>query len=131
MISTPVSTHSRPKAAEIIETIAKKHKYVSTHSRPKAAGPTDPILATKKPRFNTQPPEGGCPNIRRLTLLPPCVSTHSRPKAADAAVPIHRQRPRFNTQPPEGGCGEGVAVEAALIVSTHSRPKAAASVNAQ
>ncbi len=120
-----VSTHSRPKAAEIIETIAKKHKYVSTHSRPKAAGPTDPILATKKPRFNTQPPEGGCPNIRRLTLLPPCVSTHSRPKAAvklshklffmilfqhTAArrrlaswAKLHRQPHSFNTQPPEGG----------------------------
>ena len=55
-------------------------------------------------RFNTQPPEGGCPeNCGRSCGCE--VSTHSRPKAADSCL-----------------CKSiGVA-----IVSTHSRPKAAA-----
>ena len=55
-------------------------------------------------RFNTQPPEGGCP-LRKMTA--------------------HSLR-SFNTQPPEGGCGSGAAAGRRCKVSTHSRPKAAA-----
>ena len=75
--------------------------------------------------FNTQPPEGGCVNIKCVSDVP-MVSTHSRPKAAVRYSQAHpeliqfqhtaaRRRlaiscwPKargncFNTQPPEGGC---------------------------
>ena len=58
-----------------------KTTLVSTHSRPKAAALK---AAFSRPfgRFNTQPPEGGCPVYKRHDNL--SVS--------------------FNTQPPEGGC---------------------------
>ena len=55
-----VSTHSRPKAAELSVLNLPPHDGVSTHSRPKAAESAD--LKTVS----------GC-----------LVSTHSRPKAAD------------------------------------------------
>ena len=59
-----VSTHSRPKAAGMIDYLTFTFGIVSTHSRPKAAGGS----------ANT--PEGL-----------PGVSTHSRPKAAGATEP--------------------------------------------
>ena len=76
--------------------------------------------------FNTQPPEGGCVNVRQVPTRQ-TVSTHSRPKAAahllsGTLYPVAC----FNTQPPEGGC-QGRAIFWLLKnVSTHSRPKAAA-----
>ena len=53
--------------------------------------------------FNTQPPEGGWPKIRkRLTTIR-----------------------GFNTQPPEGGWQSGDTIRVHKNVSTHSRLKAA------
>ncbi len=80
--------------------------------------------------FNTQPPEGGWPNIKSAGKYESYVSTHSRPKAAGKVrimfyiseeVSTH-SRPKaagiaknamqyylnsFNTQPPEGGWPTG------------------------
>ena len=98
-----VSTHSRPKAAgpnkrppkttDAFQHTAARRRLaiksnrhaadllVSTHSRPKAAGWPPASTPTRRPSFNTQPPEGGW--IGRFR--------HSA------------GRRRFNTQPPEGG----------------------------
>ena len=59
-------------------------KDVSTHSRPKAAGILN-YVADNYFSFNTQPPEGGCHDY---ILLPDvfAVSTHSRPKAAGVLI---------------------------------------------
>ena len=96
---------------------------VSTHSRPKAADLTYQTLILL-PCFNTQPPEGGCVWLSRSAKtkwfqhtaarrrlqnrwLPQArfsVSTHSRPKAAGLRNPLQTAwRICFNTQPPEGG----------------------------
>ena len=122
---TTVSTHSRPKAADLVKRGVTVIGAVSTHSRPKAAaygvscnGRTLMFqhtaarrrLAGRKAKhsvcfsFNTQPPEGGCPH-RLPTKLIFLVSTHSRPKAA----------------------GMRCCAESQYMVSTHSRPKAAES----
>ncbi len=99
-----VSTHSRPKAAAQTWKFASPVVMVSTHSRPKAAAISDGSKPCYLPRFNTQPPEGGCEFMgRKLSMeqwfqhtaarrrLPSQVdnlnkwinvSTHSRPKAA-------------------------------------------------
>ena len=61
---------------------AANQNNVSTHSRLKAAG-TSRAAKNITQSFNTQPPEGGCPQ----TGLPEqarWVSTHSRLKAADS-----------------------------------------------
>ena len=121
-----VSTHSRPKAAGILDVLLKMEQAVSTHSRPKAAGAlwqTGAInpqfqhtaarrrlgggVKSKISRrgFNTQPPEGGwlLPRYTRISF-PPFQHTAARrrlaPACADGAPPA-----RFNTQPPEGGWG--------------------------
>ncbi len=78
---TPVSTHSRPKAAGGCQSKSIPSVSVSTHSRPKAAGKTAEYLQI----------------IRD-------VSTHSRPKAAGLSDFLIRQFTHgFNSQPPEGG----------------------------
>ena len=61
-----------------------------------------------KPRFNTQPPEGGW--LKNQTALP-------------------RFFDCFNTQPPEGGWTTGATLKILAAVSTHSRPKAAGKAN--
>ena len=53
--------------------------------------------------FNTQPPEGGWPDVGELADLLDC----------------------FNTQPPEGGWPIDIITLNDKLVSTHSRPKAA------
>ena len=121
-----VSTHSRPKAAGMLQLgMSDSEIVVSTHSRPKAAGFVQFDKFDVWGSFNTQPPEGGwvifgavlsryvvsthsrpkaagscCP-----TETPAfCVSTHSRPKAAGFGLVINSRITRcFNTQPPEGG----------------------------
>ena len=76
-----VSTHSRPKAAELGSKAKIYRVAVSTHSRPKAAE------------------QFGSPYCANYS-----VSTHSRPKAADFdAHNIQFVIVSFNTQPPEGG----------------------------
>ena len=56
-----VSTHSRPKAAAGKRMTPEQIEKVSTHSRPKAAACGRVQLFGCAGRFNTQPPEGGCP----------------------------------------------------------------------
>ena len=77
---------------------------VSTHSRPKAAAPIHTHSYYGNNSFNSQPPEGGCVNIK--AAMPRFrVSTHSRPKAAASAFCRWcRCQAGFNSQPPEGGC---------------------------
>ena len=122
-----VSTHSRPKAAARSALHCLRCNMVSTHSRPKAAAVTFRQLLPSLPRFNTQPPEGGCCSsifkhsssvkfqhtaarrrllrLNRGTCLGISVSTHSRPKAAAFFITSFACTIlSFNTQPPEGGC---------------------------
>ena len=55
--------------------------------------------------FNTQPREGGCPNIRSSLAYAVVVSTHSRAKAAAISdIQDPQSEEGFNTQPREGGC---------------------------
>ena len=76
-----VSTHSRPKAAELTIDLQQQAYSVSTHSRPKAADCRCCIDCQQE-----------------------IVSTHSRPKAAEKRMEQRNQfYKRFNTQPPEGG----------------------------
>ena len=97
-----VSTHSRPKAADIRRGAITRERVVSTHSRPKAA------VGTLK------------------SIVGFSVFQHTAARRR-----LHHQRPdpspggRFNTQPPEGGCISKYALKGAENVSTHSRPKAA------
>ena len=80
---------------------------VSTHSHPKVAAEAAPEPTLGDLRFNTQPPEGGCPLPER---------------------PWQPAPPRFNTQPPEGGCLLKILHSTFCGVSTHSHPKVAARV---
>ena len=98
-----VSTHSRPKAAESAVGLDSEQIVVSTHSRPKAADSCSTWMSLKTMFQHTAA-------RRRLSfqwhsfhhLI--SVSTHSRPKAAE----------RFQCK-----------TLSRLAVSTHSRPKAA------
>ena len=83
---------------------------VSTHSRLKAAGCRKFCFSAIQPCFNTQPPEGGWPNVLGNvgSFFKPC----------------------FNTQPPEGGWAYAWYWGAAGSVSTHSRLKAAGAIHA-
>ncbi len=58
---------------------------VSTHSRPKAAGGRNAKNRRPKYCFNTQPPEGGW-TVSPYKSKSHSVSTHSRPKAAGSLV---------------------------------------------
>ena len=59
VLSLPVSTHSRLKAAGTKLIWHCCRSMVSTHSRLKAAGRRAYTLLSSGSRFNTQPPEGG------------------------------------------------------------------------
>ena len=149
-----VSTHSRPKAAahypggeqhlDVFQLTAARRRLlsllpfqasvvsVSTHSRPKAAATGIFWLPDNQPRFNSQPPEGGCDrNERDLRRLEE-VSTHSRSKAAAIFQPTAgRGECSFNSQPLEGGCTVAYHNHVPPSVSTHSRSKAAADADTQ
>ena len=89
---SPVSTHSRPKAADIIAYDASESLIVSTHSRPKAAAGTADTGRTSKEFQHTAA-------RRRLDAqaeleMNSSVSTHSRPKAAGS----NRRRNRILNQ---------------------------------
>ena len=118
-------TAARRRLVHLIPNLCRPQN-VSTHSRPKAAGMVETRRCLSMVCFNTQPPEGGWILLMRDFLFPRRVSTHSRPKAAG-----HGLHPRiaynnkfqhtaarrrlglrikagtrilgFNTQPPEGG----------------------------
>ena len=107
--------------------LAQSATPVSTHSRPKAAARVPPFKRPLHLRFNTQPPEGGCvvhrfyvKDVRGFNTQPPEGGCH-------AHTLQHGDRECFNTQPPEGGCASGPIINHPFThVSTHSRPKAAA-----
>ena len=54
-----VSTHSRLKAAELLDVGNMMTVFVSTHSRLKAADASCVSCPASWRGFNTQPPEGG------------------------------------------------------------------------
>ena len=129
-ILNKVSTHSRPKAAGCFRGFIPIRLSVSTHSRPKAAGVMTSCTQCVLNRFNTQPPEGGWMNLKRLnySMMLFQHTAARRRLELENTCRCHRTL-GFNTQPPEGGwfefgfCGKSVAV------STHSRPKAAGTNN--
>ena len=76
-------------------------QHTAARRRLRRCQPGEPISR----RFNTQPPEGGCPEPAQLRQSACWVSTHSRPKAAAKRVEYSLEKNHcFNTQPPEGGC---------------------------
>ena len=77
-----VSTHSHPKVAAAVGDAVAHCRFVSTHSHPKVAARYWVLIRGNIPRFNTQPPEGGCASCPTWCSVISC----------------------FNTQPPEGGC---------------------------
>ena len=101
-------------------------KTVSTHSRPKAAGVLEPFGAEVEKFQHTAARRRLVP--ANLPVNPPThVSTHSRPKAAGCGFRFGKKGQKsFNTQPPEGGWFVLYIYFAVVVyVSTHSRPKAA------
>ena len=99
-----VSTHSRPKAAGLLDVFAVLSLPVSTHSRPKAAGSVDGGVLKIKLTFQHTAARRRLD--KHICIVHICihVSTHSRPKAAGLV---------------------GLLGLAGIPVSTHSRPKAA------
>ena len=78
---------------------------VSTHSRTKAAALSLCTLQHTICGFNTQPHEGGCTWQTPKYVFNWLVSTHSRAEAAATGKVKRRNRTRcFNTQPRGGGC---------------------------
>ena len=93
-----VSTHSRPKAAGMLEWLQYHYGLVSTHSRPKAAG-----------------------NLAADFTTVAAVSTHSRPKAAGSFKGYRYERQDgFNTQPPEGGWFLGLFLASRRAMFQHT-----------
>ncbi len=76
------------------------------------------------PRFNTQPPEGGCQDIDEL-MSDWLVSTHSRPKAADGTGVRRNTALAFQHTAARRRLGFRTFTVHNRGVSTHSRPKAA------
>ena len=121
------------------------------HTAARRRLPRRQLAQTNAARFNTQPPEGGCPfsiSTRRTGRRFQHTAARRRLRPAPCRRPA---RSRFNTQPPEGGCQwtkdkprqaskfQHTAARRRLLpargvfrfwsgVSTHSRPKAAASL---
>ena len=83
VISTDVSTHSRPKAAGLICHLSQFRTTVSTHSRPKAAG-IKKTSARKASVVSTHSRPKAAGSLSNELLDTRDVSTHSRPKAAGA-----------------------------------------------
>ena len=122
-----VSTHSRPKAAGIVQTINKRQikkfqhtaarrrlayiclqctptEAVSTHSRPKAAGRHPCHVLTVFQCFNTQPPEGGwLINLLQQLKEQQFQHTAARRRLGRGTAWRNDDGSGFNTQPPEGG----------------------------
>ena len=84
---SPVSTHSRPKAAGLSDDL---NTYTSLFQHTAARRRLDlpKRCAFDGVGFNTQPPEGGWPDDKPKEDDKPKVSTHSRPKAAGLSLLI-------------------------------------------
>ena len=146
---TPVSTHSRPKAAGVSIGRNRVSKLVSTHSRPKAAGAaTTAYTQISKPFQHTAARRrlGQKHLIGRLyeklfqhtaarrrlgpfwvsDELGDSVSTHSRPKAAGKSSSGWYKTTVVSTHSRPKAAGTVFAApQIDEEVSTHSRPKAA------
>ena len=85
------------------------------------------MVRRTKPRFNTQPPEGGWLELIEFLMSFVQVSTHSRPKAAGrlSAQNYARELVSTHSRPKAAGFEKLVSSLYPLLVSTHSRPKAA------
>ena len=80
----------------------------------------------RRTRFNTQPPEGGCFIARPCFVVIQSFNTQPPEGGWQQKAYQCQHRAGFNTQPPEGGCKSDFAICALPSVSTHSRLKAAA-----
>ena len=92
---------------------------VSTHSRPKAAGSTSAINAPVS-AFQHTAARRRLGNISQGRASSIRVSTHSRPKAAGTKFLGDVARRRFNTQPPEGGWADNYDVLRLVIEFQHT-----------
>ena len=118
-----VSTHSRPKAAARSALHCLRCNMVSTHSRPKAAAVTFRQLLPSLPRFNTQPPEGGCcSSIFKHSSSVKFQHTAARRRLHFANVSDVLVGRSFNTQPPEGGCIHLVCSNCGHVRSFNTQP---------
>ena len=93
-----VSTHSRLKAAGLVQILHWIRSRVSTHSRLKAAGFGRKFGHDADNGFNTQPPEGGWRRTGWGIIIIYC----------------------FNTQPPEGGWKHHEMLLIALLWFQHT-----------
>ena len=97
---------------------------------PEGGCPSCPITRSKICGFNTQPPEGGCLFCQLRFELFHRVSTHSRPKAAAAHVIVTMRSKTFqHTAARRRLLIPSLSPACPIEVSTHSRPKAAAFTN--
>ena len=82
----------------------ERARVVSTHSRPKAAARHPAAKAALVGCFNTQPPEGGCPDRKTLGSRPRSFQHTAARRRLPGGRSSQDGGGRFNTQPPEGGC---------------------------
>ena len=119
-----VSTHSRPKAADMLAN-ELHHVGLFQHTAARRRLGLQTALILYAVGFNTQPPEGGWTNeplySDRLFLFQHTAARRRLVTPTDSMS----KNCCFNTQPPEGGCfGDFFCIHHARV-STHSRPKAA------
>ena len=149
VVSFRVSTHSRPKAADICPNTALLPPYVSTHSRPKAAEQGSGRRSSVQKFQHTAARRRLIPQYvnarlyrkfqhtaarRRLmsvwdsAAIAGIVSTHSRPKAAEKCCSWRINNSIVSTHSrPKAADKYPTAQMGTRAVSTHSRPKAAES----
>ena len=122
---TPVSTHSRPKAAGAWrDTELPESLFQHTAARRRLG--LCPARCRRRCGFNTQPPEGGWVDANVLLHRLNIVSTHSRPKAAGSFDQLVLEKLLVSTHSRPKAAGIPVAHLVGIdMVSTHSRPKAA------
>ena len=76
---------------------------VSTHSRPKAAGMVQVRRDYESYRFNTQPPEGGWSYLKAIKFYTNSFNTQPPEGGWKCLTLTIINAMCFNTQPPEGG----------------------------
>ena len=102
------------------------HSPVSTHSRPKAAGPDPLVHKSPSNGFNTQPPEGGWPRVvEHAAHFFGFQHTAARRRLA-YTLPLPLMTVLFQHTAARRRLVDALAIYNVLkAVSTHSRPKAA------
>ena len=106
LITTEVSTHSRPKAAgRIRDRLRDGGGFQHTAARRRLGGFGDYQRERSSVSTHSRPKAAGIPALWMIVRYG--VSTHSRPKAAGfSSFSNYRLMLCFNTQPPEGGWGK-------------------------